>query len=195
VLIPALRIRAQNCRHGQFKPFTTKTPRSDSECRDRPMTAKVWRPWIGSTICSEDRSGELYLIEHLQLDALKIGVASDDSSRIANHENRGWQLVDSWWFPHLTDAYVIEELILDRWRNLYQTLPHVPREQMPQKGFTETMARSSDAVHEIRRFVRAQCEERLVPVSAEAWLMQGLQPVVSSERFSSWQLEDDDEAA
>lgn len=134
--------------------------------------------------------------EHLRLDALKIGVASDDSPRLSNHENRGWQLVDSWWFPHLTDAYVIEELILDRWRNLYHTLPHVAREEMPQKGFTETMARTSDAIHEIRRIVREQCAERLVPVSSEAWLMQGLQPVVSSQRFSSWLTEEgDDEAA
>ena len=195
MLIPGRQIRVHNCPHGHFKPVKTKTPTFDNEFRGQAMTAEVWKPWIGSTICSEDRSGELYLIEHSRLDALKIGVASDDSPRIADHENRGWQLVDSWWFPHLTDAYVIEELILDRWRNLYRTLPRVAREQMPQKGFTETMARTSDAVHEIRRFVREQCEERLVPVSAEAWLMQGLQPVVSSERFSSWQAGDEDEAA
>lgn len=117
-------------------------------------TPAPWRPWIGPRHCSENRSGFVYLIGRIELNALKIGVTGEDSDRLEQHYTLGWVLRDIWRFESLTDAFLIEELVLDRWRNLYQCIPWLSREQVPQGGWTETIKWTAANELELRRFIR-----------------------------------------
>lgn len=121
---------------------------------------RSWRPWIPANQSSENKSGFVYLIRHYGLNALKIGVASDGSKRLDEHLSQGWILRASWPFGDLTDAFVAEEAVLDRWRNLYGTPPALARSDMPQGGWTETMRWAGDAEREIREFVNGMWRER-----------------------------------
>lgn len=121
---------------------------------------RSWRPWIPNDQSSENRSGFVYLIAHHELGALKIGVASDDSDRLNQHLDHGWVLRASWPFRDFTDAFIVEESVLDRWRNLYGAPPAVHRSGMPQGGWTETVRWTSDAEREIRSLVDEMWRER-----------------------------------
>ena len=66
------------------------------------------------------------------LGALKIGVTA--RGRVDEHAAHGWDLVDRWWFPLGYDAVEAEELVLDRWKNLFGLRPAVAPPQMPQEG-------------------------------------------------------------
>ena len=127
------------------------------------MPVPNWRPWIGHNHCSENRSGEVYLIGHQGMNALKIGVAGPQSDRLEQHFALGWILRDLWGFESLTDAYLTEEAVLDRWRNLYGQQPWLCRTDLPQGGWTETLRWTSANELEIRRFVREKWREAHVP--------------------------------
>ena len=124
------------------------------------VTMPQWRAWIPSNRSSEGRSGIVYLAGNEELWALKIGVASEGSERVEDHERHGWTLLASWGFRHLTDALIAEELVLDRWRNLYGQPPVVSRSRMPQGGHTETMRWTKAAEREIFEVVSTFWSER-----------------------------------
>ena len=133
------------------------------------VSQRLWRPWVPRGQCSENLSGFVYLIANHELSALKIGVASDGSSRLDYHFDRGWVLRASWPFASFTDAFVVEEAVLDRWRNLYGTPPAVQRSDMRQGGWTETMTWTTDAEREIRDFVTEMWRERRAEPSQHYW--------------------------
>ena len=133
------------------------------------VSRQLWRPWVPRGQCSEDLSGFVYLIANHELNALKIGVASDGSSRLDYHFDQGWFLRASWPFASFTDAFVVEEAVLDRWRNLYGAPPAVKRSEMRQGGWTETMRWTTDAEREIRDFVTEMWRERRAGPSQHFW--------------------------
>jgi len=137
-------------------------------------TPAPWRPWIGPRHCSENRSGFVYLIGRVELNALKIGVTGEESDRLEQHYAHGWVLRDIWRFESLTDAFLIEELVLDRWRNLYRCIPWLSREQVPQGGWTETIEWTAATELELRRFIRNH------------WVSSEIDPDVSNERHPDY---------
>lgn len=86
--------------------------------------------------------GVLYLIEHDRYCALKVGVTSTAArrNRVEAHLREGWSLVRSW---DLSDAGVAESLetvVLGHWRQVIQAPPALLPSDMPQGGYSETVA-------------------------------------------------------
>ena len=132
-------------------------------------TPAVWRPWIGPRHSSENKPGLVYLIGRVDLRALKIGVTREDSNRLEQHYDHGWVLRDIWRFESLTDAFLAEELVLDRWRNLYRCGPWLTRQQVPQGGWTETIKWTAASELEVRRFVRDRWIASGTELEASFW--------------------------
>lgn len=84
----------------------------------------------------------LYLVADRH--AVKIGVASPDLRRLADHRRFGWLL--AWTVDVSTgdDAYNLEQAILSWWRNELGAQPAYEAGDLPQFGFSET-ARWEDA--------------------------------------------------
>ena len=86
--------------------------------------------------------GCLYLIEHDEFDALKIGITGASKvQRLKEHTSRGWRLVARWDFELGRDAYDIEQAVLDWWRNDLDAPEGVGPDEMSQQGSTETASR------------------------------------------------------
>lgn len=88
------------------------------------------------------RYGYLYLMvdDH---GAMKVGITCIQihrkDGRVAQHERHGWRLHKSWSLNNGHDAYKIEQLVLNWWRNELKVLPAYKGTD----GWTET-ARTSD---------------------------------------------------
>jgi hypothetical protein len=81
----------------------------------------------------------VYVITHAALGAAKIGVSDPAGARIAQHRRAGWQLIAA--FQVAADAAAaIEANVLGRWRGDLGLPPYLSRGQMPQDGWTETVA-------------------------------------------------------
>jgi hypothetical protein len=89
-----------------------------------------------------DRSapGILYLIRHLSLAAIKIGVTTEAArnSRLAAHAKNGWELLDLRRTATGDIAEILESAVLSWWRNDLKLPLGATRFDMPQSGFTET---------------------------------------------------------
>jgi hypothetical protein len=80
----------------------------------------------------------LYLIQHRQLLAYKVGVARGDSSRLRQHKEQGWELIRLWNFVNGALAYSVEAKVLNWVRNDLGLRSYLGREQMTQGGWSET---------------------------------------------------------
>lgn len=106
----------------------------------------------------------VYVITHAALGAAKIGVSDPAGARIAQHRRAGWQLIAA--FQVATDAAAaIEADVLGRWRGDLGLPPYLSRDQMPQDGWTETVA--VDRI-DLAATVAHVCELALLPESRPA---------------------------
>ena len=81
----------------------------------------------------------VYVVMHEALGAAKVGVSEVSGSRIAEHRRAGWQLAAA--FRVAADAAcAIETDVLRWWRGDLGLPPFLGRSQMPQGGWTETVA-------------------------------------------------------
>lgn len=82
----------------------------------------------------------LYLMRHEALYSLKIGITGTTSvaSRIEAHAKRGWSLLRTWQLATGFLAEDVEGSVLNFWRDELGAPASVPREEMPQGGWTET---------------------------------------------------------
>lgn len=113
---------------------------------------RSWRQFKAMPSTFEPESpAVVYLISHPELGSLKIGVTA--GGRVDDHRAQGWDLISSWWFRVGYDALEIEELVLDRWRNLFSQPPVVASAQMPQGGASETAIDSVSARRDTIEFV------------------------------------------
>jgi hypothetical protein len=71
--------------------------------------------------------------------AAKIGVSDAPGSRIAEHRRAGWQLLAAFQVTAKA-AVAIEDEVLRWWRAELGLPPFLWRDQMPQGGWTETVA-------------------------------------------------------
>ncbi len=99
-------------------------------CRWCSMTTSGFRPAEPAVV---------YLITHTEYDAVKIGIMNEGNSRLALHQRHGWRIVTTVRAPGEV-AEAIECEILTWWR-VGLCLPRwLGREEMPQGGWTETVA-------------------------------------------------------
>lgn len=81
----------------------------------------------------------VYVVTHAALGAAKIGVSDAAGSRIAQHRRAGWQLIAAFQVTAFA-ACAIEDHVLRWWRCGLGLPPFLERDQMPQGGWTETVA-------------------------------------------------------
>lgn len=86
-----------------------------------------------------DAPALVYLVTHTAFGAAKVGVADAAGSRIAQHRRAGWQLLAAFQVS-AEMACVIEDDVLRWWRRELGLPSFLGRNQMPQGGWTETVA-------------------------------------------------------
>lgn len=86
--------------------------------------------------------GIIYLLEHLDLGAIKVGISTTASKtdRIGQHELNGWTRINVWSVNTGFVAREVEQEILRWWRNEMKLLPGCTGSDMPQGGHTETVS-------------------------------------------------------
>ena len=101
-----------------------------------------------------DTPGKVYLVRHLELNAMKIGITSNSSTtdRVSVHQNAGWHLLRVWDFNKTWDAYLIEQQIVRWWRDELELSHGVSPAQIPQGGFSETVPYSDDIYSETSKY-------------------------------------------
>lgn len=82
----------------------------------------------------------LYLLVNEPFFSLKVGITATNSvtDRLSQHVRRGWEVSATW---NLRDGFLaeaVEQKLLQYWRNELGAPPSVPKEDMPQGGYTET---------------------------------------------------------
>jgi len=119
----------------------------DCECskcgrRVTPRYTSVSRGSQGCRYCSSatlfGMPARIYLIAHVELSAVKVGIARRDSNRVANWERRGWQVIGNWVLDDGADATDIEGRVLDAWRSSNLPIALEPRDVGNLGGHTET---------------------------------------------------------
>lgn len=85
----------------------------------------------------------VYLIQHSQHGAAKIGITNAGTARVREHLRRGWHLLA---LERVAggQAIVIEKAILDWWRTDLGLSAYLSEREMPQNGWTETV--DADAI-------------------------------------------------
>jgi hypothetical protein len=106
----------------------------------------------------------VYVIMHPRLGATKIGVSDPAGARIAEHRRAGWLLLAAFGVA-ASAAMAIEAEILRWWRADLALPSFLAREQMPQGGWTETVASGSI---DLAATVTHVCELSLLPEAKPA---------------------------
>lgn len=136
-----------------LEPYKSSGARWKSECMKckhvvYPKYNSIQNGQGGCMYCAEkgmDMSSPsyLYLIINAELGALKIGIGNDlknpRSDRLKTHMRHGWETLKLWHFDTGARAYEIEQDILIYLRKTLGVPPYLSKEQMPQRGETETM--------------------------------------------------------
>lgn len=112
-----------------------------------PMYSSLQQGQGGCRYCAPNglkRSapGLLYLMEHPKFRALKVGVTSISArkNRIRTHQTNGWKLIRSWKIRDAGLAEAAETLVLTKWRKALGAPPAILASDMPQGGYSETVA-------------------------------------------------------
>jgi hypothetical protein len=136
---------------------------------DRNSIPRIERGASSTPVKSQgysDTPGEglLYLLEHSELNAFKIGITSLESrnDRVEEHRLNGWETIEVWSLENMKKAYVVEQSVLNWWRKLLETSPAVKAEEMPQGGYSETISKSEVARNTILEFIYGQFGDSLV---------------------------------
>jgi hypothetical protein len=106
-----------------------------------------------------DGAALVYLITHAAYGAAKVGIADMSGSRLAEHRREGWQIVAVFQVTAKA-AIAIETDVLRWWRGELGLPSFLGRGQMPQGGWTETVAA---AAVDLAATVAHVCELALSP--------------------------------
>jgi hypothetical protein len=104
----------------------------------------------------------IYLITHSEFDALKIGIGSQ-KLRIRQHTEQGWEVIQIWNFKTGFKASEIEEKVLKHLRSELNLTNALSKEQMPQKGHTETFSLDDVSVPYVKRMVTKHSSAKIHP--------------------------------
>jgi hypothetical protein len=109
--------------------------------------------------------GIIYLLEHLDLGAIKVGISTTASKtdRIGQHELNGWTRINVWSVTTGFVAREVEQEILGWWRNEMKLLPGCSGTDMPQGGHTETVSAieidTDEVIQRIEKLIRLRGKE------------------------------------
>jgi hypothetical protein len=109
--------------------------------------------------------GIIYLLEHLDLGAIKVGISTTASKtdRIGQHELNGWTRINVWSVTTGFVAREVEQEILGWWRNEMKLLPGCSGSDMPQGGHTETVSAiemdAGEVIQKIEQLIRQRGNE------------------------------------
>ena len=106
-----------------------------------------------------DQPAQVYLIEHDEMRAVKVGVMNVGSIRLDRHTEQGWRLLHVFDFPNGAAAKEVETRILDLWVGITGFLT---AELMPHGGASETI----DALAYDPIAVFAVAGQPLTPINA-----------------------------
>lgn len=86
--------------------------------------------------------GVLYLVKYDAYRVLKVGVTSTSSrrDRVKAHVDNGWEVVKTWDVADAGLAEAAETAVLNHWRKALGAPVAMRREDMPQGGYSETVA-------------------------------------------------------
>ena len=109
----------------------------------RPRLTDVRNGHQGCGYCSSasflGTPAHLYLIAHVELAAVKVGIARKGSKRVSQWKDRGWETVGIWHFDDGAQVVAIENEILRWWRTDLDAPLAFDREDLsPLGGHTET---------------------------------------------------------
>ena len=85
--------------------------------------------------------------------ALKIGIAKPNGSRITQHTSLGWRLKWRVSVPTGDDAYALEQSVIKWWRETLAVGPAYSNKDMPQGGSTETVSWDATSPAETLEYV------------------------------------------
>lgn len=100
-----------------------------------------------------DEDAIVYLLSHGRYGSVKVGVANDWERRLHQHHKCGWETVLVVDVPG-TVAWRTERAILDWWRKDLGLVPHLGPQEMPQGGWTETVAAADIDLMATMDFIR-----------------------------------------
>ncbi len=122
-------------------------------------------PSCASSGFSVHDGAELYLIEHFDFGAFKIGITNKDKSRIDAWAGRGWVVHRRWLFETGVEARLVENEVLNLWIRDKLHLPEFLGKEEVGKlgGNTETFSNEAVTVHE----VIGQVEESIARLQAK----------------------------
>lgn len=109
--------------------------------------------------------GIIYLLEHLDLGAIKVGISTTASKtdRIGQHELNGWTRINVWSVTTGLFAREVEQEILGWWRNEMKLMPACTGSDMPQGGHTETVSAieidAGEVIQRIEQLIRLRGNE------------------------------------
>jgi hypothetical protein len=86
-----------------------------------------------------DEAAIVYLITHEVYGAAKVGITDMAGSRLAEHRREGWRILAAFQVTAKA-AIAIEADVLRWWRRELGLPSYLSRDQMPQGGWTETVA-------------------------------------------------------
>lgn len=104
----------------------------------------------------------IYLIVNEELNSLKIGIGSQEL-RIRQHTSLGWKLVKRWNFRTGYKASDIEEKVLTYLRNDLNLTYYLSKEQMPQKGHTETFGLDDIDILTVQNIIQKLSRDKIIP--------------------------------
>lgn len=114
-----------------------------SEPRQRADALKHGLPYGAAPVKRRgfraDETALVYLVTHAGYRAAKVGIADTAGSRLAEHRRGGWQILAVFQVTAKA-AIAIETDILGWWRGELGLPSYLSRGQMPQGGWTETVA-------------------------------------------------------
>ncbi len=128
-----------------------------------PTLSNVRRWGRGCRFCNEvgfnfTAPAVIYLITHVGLGAHKVGIAGIgiQTDRINVHRQYGWKLFDTLRFQKGIDAYYVERAVLQRLRTELELPQYLSREDMPQRGETETVDADEISLPKLWSIVHAE---------------------------------------
>ena len=139
---------------GSNKPWRCRCLECTREIKTRYTSIKNG---IGCRFCAIggmdlDAPAFVYLIVHDEYDALKVGIGSQQL-RIRQHTNLGWKVVKVWNFRTGYKATAVEEQVLTHLKEKLGLFHYLTKEEMPQKGHTETFGLDDIDVYSAEKLI------------------------------------------
>lgn len=111
---------------------------------------KVYKPSPGGYRTSI--GGSFYVIFHSDLHAIGFGITNTTTARLVNHEKEGWTAIRRWYWHDGTIAKALERHVITRLKER-GIEPGLTKGDMPQGGYTETVATDSVDLTEMCKLV------------------------------------------